>query len=101
MATSIFDRIQELRESFSDSTQQHETVTLDTQTVKISLGLYLLQSVFIATIWATRDKIPIVWLIPVATFLQIGWVWNKVTKSWKEENIHTTPLFSKQDESNV
>ncbi len=83
MATTIWGRLQELKDSISSDVQPQDRVTLNTQTVKNSLGIYLLQSILIATVWALKDNTAVVWIIPISAFLQIGWVWNKVKESWK------------------
>ena len=89
MATNIWDHLQELKDSISSNIQPLDHVTLNTHTVKISLGMYLLQSIFIALVWAVKDNTAVAWIIPISAFLQIGWLWNKVKESWKNSGDYT------------
>nr|QBK87485.1 MAG: hypothetical protein LCMAC201_03950 [Marseillevirus LCMAC201] len=83
MDISVWDRIQGLKESINGGVEPREEINLHTRTVKIALGMYLFQSVIIALWWSIRNSAFWPWLIPIISFLQVGWFWNKVTDSWK------------------
>ena len=83
MNKSFWDRIQELKESINGGVEPMDEVHLRTKLVKIALGMYLFQSVIIALWWSIRGSAFGPWLIPIISFLQVGWFWNKVTDSWK------------------
>jgi hypothetical protein len=82
---SIWDRVKDLQESVTSNTQQNSQITLKTSIVKISLGMYLGQSLLIAVILSIKYNSSTAWLIPISSILQIGWIWNKVTDSWREQ----------------
>jgi hypothetical protein len=83
MDKSFWDRIQELKESINGGVEPMDNVKLSTRTVKIGLGMYLLQSLIVALWWSIKDGVFYPWLFFISTFLQVGWFWNKVTESWK------------------
>lgn len=83
MDNSFWNRLQTLKESFNGGVDPLESVTLQTRIVKISLGMCLIQSLTVAMWWSIKDSVFYPWLFFISTFLQVGWVWNKVTESWK------------------
>ncbi len=98
MDKSLWDRIQRLKESISGVEPRGE-ITLNTRTVKITLGMYLIQSAIIALWWSIKISAFWPWLIFIISFLQIGWFWNKVTNSWKISHEYTYQQVSESDES--
>jgi len=80
---NFWDRVQDLQESINGGVEPMDTVTLKTSVVKFALGMYLIQSVFIALILSIVYASFSSWLIPMSALLQVGWLWNRVTESWK------------------
>lgn len=83
MERSFWDRVEELKESINGGVEPMEYIRLPTKTIKLALGMYLVQSGFIALWWAISTSTFYPLLIPISSFLQVGWFWNKVTASWK------------------
>jgi hypothetical protein len=83
MEKSISDRLKELNNSINGGVEPMDEIKLPTPVIKKFLGLFLLQAVFIALIWSITSKSISPWIIPLSSFLQVGWIWNKVTESWK------------------
>jgi len=83
MSKSFWDRIHDLQESINGGVEPLETVKLKTSTIKISLGMYLIQSTIIALILSITYSSLSAWLIPMSALLQVGWLWNRVTDYWK------------------
>lgn len=83
MEAAFWSKIKDLKESISGGVKPKEIVTLKTKFVKLSLGLYLLEAIFIALIWSIRDGVGSAWFYPISAFIHVGWFWNKVTESWK------------------
>ena len=80
----MWERVQDLKESIYGEVEPLETVILQTAIVKLALGVYLLQSVFISLWWSINMHAFYPWLFPFSALLMVGWFWNKVTDSWKE-----------------
>ena len=89
MEKSLWDRIQEVKDSINGGVEPMDEVRLLTRTVKIALGIFLIQSIVIALWWSIKDGAFWPWLIPTSSFLQVGWFWNKVTDSWKAARGYT------------
>lgn len=83
MEKSIWDRLNDLSRSINGGVEPMDEIKLPTNIVKKFLGIFLLQSIFIALIWSITNKSVAPWIIPLSSFLQVGWIWNKVTESWK------------------
>jgi len=91
MEKSLWDRMKELDISVSGANQL-DNIQLSTRTFKISLGMFLLQSILVSLIWSIKSSSLSPWFIVVSTTLQIGWIWNKVTEYWK--NVNNLPIHS-------
>lgn len=61
--------------------QAPSQVTLDIKTIKIALGVSLIQSIVIAGVLAFTYHSPDAWFYPFYTLLQIGWIWDKITSN--------------------
>jgi len=72
--------------------QAPSQVTLDIKTIKIALGICLIQSIVIAGVLAFTYHSPDAWFYPFYTLLQIGWVWDKITSnSFNYSRINESP----------
>ncbi len=83
MDRSFWNRVEELRESLNGGVEPLQEVQLPTRIIKLALGMFLLQSVFISIFWSVKDGTFWPWLFFISAFLQVGWFWSKVTESWK------------------
>ena len=83
MDRSFWDRIHDMRESIHGGVEPLDTVQLPTRTIKLFLGLYLIQGIVIALVYSIKDESFSPWIIPSTALLHIGWFWNKVTDYWK------------------
>jgi len=83
MQQYLFEKIKDM----SETVNPKPSIKLPTSVVKIALGSFLIQNCFIGSLWGmqTHSIIPPIALI-IGAFIQIGWVWDKVKKSWIDEN---------------
>lgn len=72
---TIRERLTDLNNSLNGGATPMDTVLFNTNTVKIALGVYLLQSILLALILSIMYKTFSFWMIPMSSLLQIGWVW--------------------------
>lgn len=82
MEKTFWERIQNLKESINGGAEPMETIEFQTTTVRWALGVYLTQSLVIAMWWSIKDAVFYPWFFFIGSFLQVGWVWNKVTSYW-------------------
>jgi hypothetical protein len=73
----------DIRDSFMGKIIPLPEITLETTTVKAGLGMFLTQSICVGLWLSIKFGTGLPLLIPVSTFLQVGWLWSKVTESWK------------------
>jgi len=83
MDKSIWDRIKDINDSINGGVEPMSEIRLKTPIIKKFLGMFLIQSFIIALAWSIEERAMSPWIIPVISFLQVGWLWNKVTDSWK------------------
>jgi len=90
MQQYLFQKLQDMSESVNPKV----SVKLPTTVVKIALGSFLIQNCFIGSLWGmqTHSIIPPIALI-LGAFIQIGWIWDKVKNSWRndEEEMDSDP----------
>jgi len=90
MDNEFWHRFNNLKESINSGVEPMANVVLPTKTIKIFLGMFLFQSMCIALVWSIISHSFSPWIIPMSAFLQVGWLWNKVTDSWKIERGYYT-----------
>lgn len=101
MDTTFQERYDQLINSVNGGTVPLDYTRLKTKLIKLALGSFLLQNVIIALVWSVRDSNGSAWLLPITAFLQVGWFWNKVTASWKDEQHSGVAHFSTETLPNV
>ena len=88
----MWDQIKNLKQSINGNVQPQEYTKLSTGTLKVALSMHFLQVVFIALWWSIAYGVFYPWMFTMTSFLQVGWFWNKVTESWRRDQIYTSLL---------
>lgn len=97
--SNLWGHFNEITDSINSGVKPLNEVLLKTKVVKLSLGIFLLQSVLIALVWSITERSMSPWIIPMSSFLQVGWLWNKVKESWKmsQDNVYNSVSQSDYD----
>jgi len=90
MDKSIAEHLKDFKDTINRGVEPLENITLPTPIIKKSLAMYLGQSVIISLWWAFSEGSISPIFIGVSSFLQVGWFWNKVTDSWKKEELESS-----------
>jgi len=85
MDKSILEHLQEFKHTINRGVEPLEHIKLPTSIIKKFLGLYLGQSIVSSIFWAYNVGSFSPLFVVISAFLQVGWIWNKVTDSWKND----------------
>ena len=87
MDKSIAEHLQDFKDTINKGVEPLDNITLPTPIIKKALSMYLGQIIIISLWWAFSEGSLSPIFIGVSSFLQVGWIWNKVTDSWKKEDL--------------